>query len=511
MAQSELLLAEQEDGHGGENHESTTDDGEHPGAIGTGLGKIKAAGIHHGERSQSVHRTLILVHIHIVAVHGSGGSQQIVLQMLLDVGVTTIVLGDAQGIVVAVTEGIGCLALDDNLNVVFQQGIAVIGLGLGEGVAVVLQTLDDDFAVARRNEVGGILLCLHMAGDVVHAIVQKLGFHKEQVAVVEQDELDVAEVALAVAELFGQVNTVHIHMAVIVEDIVVVGVGTFPGEGDFVGVAIVAVGNGIVGVDGGGVGDADGAVGVTGVHHVGAGVDQLVGVYLPQTLGSHGNGHRGVAVCVGGVVYGEFAYAVALLPGGDLVGAALIGEELQDHVVLVVGDALGDDVLEGVASQISGFGGDGRQRGDDLVFHHISGGGGSGVGIAVVDVSGGTPVMAGVGSGFTDGLLKAGDTGEVLGVQGHVIHPAGAAVGSVGAVHGGHRQRDKEGGGSGSDHFGDSGLHDEVQAQRKVGSGGMTVSVGLSHGGAAIGGDIGFQRVLHSGGIGSQCFGQGVH
>ena len=124
--------------------------------------------------------------------------------------------------------------------------------------------------------------------------------------------------------------------------------------------------------------------------------------------------------------------------------------------------------------------------------------------VAVRDPVGAAAVLAGVGLVLAEGLFKAGDTGQIFGIERHVVDPAGAAVRGVAAVHAGHRERDKEGRGGVGDHFGDLGFHEEVQTERQTADGAVAVGVGLSHARAAVGGDIVFQRVLHGGGVGVQ-------
>ena len=88
--------------------------------------------------------------------------------------------------------------------------------------------------------------------------------------------------------------------------------------------------------------------------------------------------------------------------------------------------------------------------------------------IAVGDIVSGALVLAGVVYVLTQGLLQGGNAGQVLGVDGNVVDPAGAAVGSIGAVNGGHGDRNEEGVAGGGDHLGNLGLNDQVQAQIKV-------------------------------------------
>ena len=74
----------------------------------------------------------------------------------------------------------------------------------------------------------------------------------------------------------------------------------------------------------------------------------------------------------------------------------------------------------------------------------------------------GAVVLAGVGLAFPQGLFQSGIAGLVLGVNGHIINPASAAVGGVGAVHGGHGQGDQEGISGGHNIFRNLGFHDKI-------------------------------------------------
>ena len=132
------------------------------------------------------------------------------------------------------------------------------------------------------------------------------------------------------------------------------------------------------------------------------------------------------------------------------------------------------------------------------------------MGIAVGDAGSGTLMLAGVVLVLPQGLFQRGNAGQVLGIQGNVIDPAGAAVSSVGAVHGGHGHRHKEGIGGGHDHFGNLGFHNQIQAQIQVFCLGLAVGIGQRHGSAAVCGDVGFQSVLNHSGIGFQSRSQSV-
>ena len=192
-------------------------------------------------------------------------------------------------------------------------------------------------------------------------------------------------------------------------------------------------------------------------------------------------------------------FAVFFLPGGDLVGAICVAEELKDHIVLVVAQTGRKRIHEGVGGQIGSRRGDAGQSTDDLIVDHIAVRGGAGMGKAVTNVGGAATVLAGVGLGLAQGLFQRGDTGEVLGIQSNVIDPTGAAVARIRAIDRSHRHGHEEGSAGFRDHFGDLRLHKEVQTEGQIFRFGVTVGVGFRHLGAATGNGIILQRVLYDG------------
>ena len=190
------------------------------------------------------------------------------------------------------------------------------------------------------------------------------------------------------------------------------------------------------------------------------------------------------------------------IPGGHKIGAAVVPEELQQHIALVVGDTLAERVDEGIIRQIGRGGGNAGECGNDLVVDHVTRRGRAGVGVAVRNVAGATGVLARVGLVLTQRLFESGDAGKVLGVQGHIVDPAGAAVAGVGAVNGGHGQRDEERCGGVRDHFRDTGFDQQIQAEGQIGGARVAVGVRLGHGDAVVIVGIAFQSVLDGNRIG---------
>ena len=179
-------------------------------------------------------------------------------------------------------------------------------------------------------------------------------------------------------------------MCIVHQRVVVTGAGTLPGQHHIVGVALVTKDNGVIGIYGSLIGDPQSAVGEAGVDHGDTGVNCLGGVDLGKASGGHFDGHNmGALGCIG-VLDGEVA--VRFLPGGHKVGAVFVREELQNHIVLVVADAGGEGIHEGITGEVSACGADAWEGGDNLVVDHVTGGGSAGVGIAVGDIGGSTTV-----------------------------------------------------------------------------------------------------------------------
>ena len=154
----------------------------------TGFGQIKAAGVHNGQKSFGVLAAVVLQHIDSIAVNGCGSGQQMVLQMNLghilqiagiidDGGIPGVILDQAQHIgFIDVTQFSGFLLGNDDFNIVLQQSVAIVGADLGDGVGVILQTLNDDLAgVAigfHGNEVGSFFGIV----GVIYHVINALGF-----------------------------------------------------------------------------------------------------------------------------------------------------------------------------------------------------------------------------------------------------------------------------------------------------------------------------------------------
>jgi len=345
-------------------------------------------------------------------------------------------------------------------------------------------------AAAVGNKGGSIGLLGGKALGVVHVILL-LRDHEYIIGVVVQFELHVPHAAAIVGELLENVDAVGVDMAAVLEGIKVSRVGTLPRQHDLVG--IVGITHLGVSGQGGGVGDTHGAVGITTLHAVGIHGGRLVD--LRQAGIGHADGHG-----VGRVVVTHSEFAGAFIPGGDLVGAGGIAEELDDHVLLVILDALAQRIHIGILAQSRCLGGNGGQGADDLIIHRVAHGGGGSVSVPIGDVGQAAGVLAGGVLCFTHGLIQRRIASLILGVNGHIVIPRRAVDGS-------HGQRYEERIAGAGNIFGDASLHNEIQPLLHVGCSGVAGGVRFGHGYAAVF-HSSFQRILDRGGVGSQCSGQ---
>ena len=280
-------------------------------------------------------------------------------------------------------------------------------------------------------------------------------------------------------------------MAAVLEGIKVGRVGALPSQHDLVWIVVIThLG---VGGQGGSVGDTHGAVAVATLDAVG--INALRFVDLAQTGFDHADGHG-----VGGIIVTHGKFAGVLGPGGDLVGAASVLKELNDHIVLVVANALRHGINISIFAERRRLGGNRGQGADDLIIHRVAHGGGGSVSVPIGDVSQAAVVLAGGVLCFTHGLLQRRVAGLVLGVNGDIVVPRRAVDGS-------HGQRYEERIAGGGDIFRDASLHHQIKPLLHIGSRGVSGGIGLRHSNTTVF-DRNFQSILHSGGIGSQRGGQ---
>ena len=227
-----------------------------------------------------------------------------------------------------------------------------------------------------RNKSGCIGLLVGKALDVVHAI-PLLGNDIHIVCVVVQQEADIRQVALAVRKLLQHIHAVGVKMAAVLERIIVAGVGALPSQHHLVGV--VGIAQLCVGGESGRIGDPHGAVAVTTLHTVRVDAIRLVDFRQPG-LG-HTNAHG-----IGGVIIADRELTGILVPSSDLIGAPGIPEELDDHIILIVSNALAQCVHKAISRETGGLGGNGGQCADDLIVHHIAHGSGGGMCVAIRNV-----------------------------------------------------------------------------------------------------------------------------
>ena len=84
---------------------------------------------------------------------------------------------------------------------------------------------------------------------------------------------------------------------------------------------------------------------------------------------------------------GEFAFS--LPPCSSFLGAGSIGEEFQNYVIFIVGNALTQSIGKGIGGQVGRCGGDAGQSGNNLVIYNVAVGCGAGGSVAVSDAGGG--------------------------------------------------------------------------------------------------------------------------
>ena len=102
-----LLAKSKKHGTCSNSHQKHASDAIHPGAVITGLGQVKAAGIHNGQGRFCIHAAVVFHHVDLLAAHGSGSGHQLVFQMFLghifeitgvldDFGIPGVILDQAQ-------------------------------------------------------------------------------------------------------------------------------------------------------------------------------------------------------------------------------------------------------------------------------------------------------------------------------------------------------------------------------------------------------------------------------
>ena len=131
-------------------------------------------------------------------------------------------------------------------------------------------------------------------------------------------------------------------MAAVLEGIKVGVIRSAPRQFNLVGVVGIAQLG--IGGQGGGVSNPHGAVGITALDTISVNSSRFVD--LRQADLRHLDGHNVLCIIIG---HGELAGI--FIPGGDLVSAASVLKELNDHIVLVVANAPAQCVHIGVLAQ----------------------------------------------------------------------------------------------------------------------------------------------------------------
>ena len=178
----------------------------------------------------------------------------------------------------------------------------------------------------------------------------QLGFQIITICLVLHDELNLGEISLAVGEHLSQFQTIGVDLGGIFQSVVGILRGTLPGQHNLVGVSVVAVDHIGAAADGGSVSNPQGAVGVAGIDHGAFSVHSLGGVDFLQTVSSHFNGHLGFPGVRRAV--GDSELTVCFRPLGNGIGAGGIREELQNHIIFIVGDAFAQGIGKGVGGQV---------------------------------------------------------------------------------------------------------------------------------------------------------------
>lgn len=430
--------------------------------------------------------------------------RHIVIQFGINILVSGIVLDKSEYIGAVNVAELAALSLGDHdLDAVFKQRVPVGSLYFRPSISIVLQAFKSQLSILCGNEVGGRLFLGHMAGYIPNSIrLIQLSCKKTSVRVIADDKLHFGKIAPSVGKLLSHVDAVNIDMAIIDESIIVACIAALPCEDNIVGISGVTVGHAVIAVHRSLIGNAEGAVRIAAVYHAFPGIYRLAAVDLCKAGGSHGDGHNTCALDGAVIAYKETV--TRLCPRCDQIGAALILKELQENITFVIGNAFGQRINKGIVREIGGSGCNAGQSGNDLVVNHVTCRGGAGVGVAIGNITDAAAVLARIGFILSERLFKAGDAGEVFGVQGHIVDPAGATVIGVVPVNGGHGERNEERCGSVRDHFGDAGFDQQIQAEGQIESSRVTISVRLRHGYAVIVSGILFQRVLDRGSVSIQ-------
>ena len=216
-------------------------DGEHPSAVAASLGQVKAGVVDDSQRDNSV----AIGHSDVLAVDRGRSGQQLRAALLA----------------LAALSG-----LDNDLDRLPQQHIALVGGNFGQRIGIVLQPLDHDVSLCIGNKSGGVSFLCGKALGIIHAILL-LSNHEYIIGVVVQTELHVPQVAAVVGKLLENVNAVGVDMAAIVQGVKIGAVRSAPGQLDLVGVVGIAH-LGVGGQDGR-VSNAHGAIGIAALYAVG--------------------------------------------------------------------------------------------------------------------------------------------------------------------------------------------------------------------------------------------------
>ena len=223
------------------------------------------------------------------------------------------------GIVLQNTQRILCIDIagtsgvrsgrDYQLDLVFQQAVAVGSFDFGDDIGVILTTLNHNLAglaiIGDRGEYSGFRLFRSVAGDIVDTfrLVQSC-LQIVSIGIILDNELDLLEQAFLVgnstvliAEDLGQVDAKAENMGIVNQRVIVLRAGTLPGQHDLIVVAVITVNEAVIRVDRSCIGDAHGVVGVACIYMT---VDVFAGtIDFGQTHVSDTNRHVTTVLAIG--------------------------------------------------------------------------------------------------------------------------------------------------------------------------------------------------------------------
>ena len=143
-------------------------------------------------------------------------------------------------------------------------------------------------------------------------------------------------------------------MAIIFQGVVIVCIGTFPGEHHFVWISGIPAYNGIIAVY---------CCRISNAH----GTTAIAAVNFGKSFFCHRNGH-GVFPIGNGIFSGSF------FPFSDFLGASLIQIPFNEQIIFAVSKPFRKGICKDIFGQVGSSRSNFRQCGYDLILHNIAGG-----------------------------------------------------------------------------------------------------------------------------------------